>query len=56
MPLLERWTPWREFDLMDRRMRRFEDLGLRKVRSGLGVATDWLSAPLGENADVRVRT
>jgi hypothetical protein len=23
MPLLERWTPLREFDLMDRRVRRF---------------------------------
>jgi HSP20 family protein len=28
MPLLEKWTPLRELDLMDRRMRRFfEDLG-----------------------------
>jgi HSP20 family protein len=28
MPLLEKWTPLREMDLMDRRMRRFfEDLG-----------------------------
>jgi HSP20 family protein len=28
MPLLEKWTPFRELDLMDRRMRRFfEDLG-----------------------------
>lgn len=28
MPLLEKWTPWRELDLMDRPMRRFfEDLG-----------------------------
>lgn len=29
MPLLEKWTPLREFDLMDRRMRRFfGDLGI----------------------------
>jgi len=29
MPLLEKWTPLREFDAMDRRMRRFfEDLGV----------------------------
>ena len=29
MPLLERWTPIRELDLMDRRMRHFfEDLGV----------------------------
>ncbi len=29
MPLLERWTPFRDLDLMDRRMRRFfEDLGV----------------------------
>ena len=28
MPALEKWTPFRELDLMDRRMRRFfEDLG-----------------------------
>lgn len=28
MPLLEKWTPFRELDVMDRRMRRFfEDLG-----------------------------
>jgi HSP20 family protein len=28
MPLLEKWTPFRELDLMDRRMRRFfEDVG-----------------------------
>jgi HSP20 family protein len=29
MPLLEKWTPFRELDLMDRRMRRFfEELGV----------------------------
>src|SRR5665647_405295 len=29
MPKLEKWTPFRELDLMDRRMRRFfEDLGV----------------------------
>jgi len=29
MPLLEKWTPLREFDLVDRRIRRiFEDLGV----------------------------
>jgi HSP20 family protein len=29
MPLIEKWTPFRELDLMDRRMRRFfEDIGV----------------------------
>ncbi len=32
MPMLEKWTPFRELDLMDRRMRRFfEDLGIVPV-------------------------
>lgn len=32
MPLIEKWTPLRELDLLDRRMRRFfEDLGVAPV-------------------------
>jgi len=32
MPLIEKWTPLRELDLLDRRMRRFfEDLGIAPV-------------------------
>ena len=34
MPLLEKWTPFRELDLMDRRMRRFfEELGVAPARA-----------------------
>ena len=39
MPLLEKWTPFRELDLMDRRMRRFfEELG---VAPALAPAADF---------------
>jgi len=39
MPLLEKWTPFRELDMMDRRMRRFfEELG---VAAALAPAADF---------------
>ena len=38
MPLLEKWTPFRELDLVDRRIRRmFEELGLTSVAPATNV-------------------